>query len=78
MEHLSNDQKDCTNQHKNIHKQCNKTRSPGTNIMKSQWKLRQRHDLNLPMEGKLLYIEQITASDEKIKPKGQDCENHSQ
>ena len=50
MEHLSNDHKDHPNQHKNIQK----TGHPIVNLMESQWKLRQQHDQNFPMEAKLL------------------------
>ena len=52
MEHLSNE--DHPNQHKNSHKQCNETGHPVMNMMESQWKLRQQHDQNFPMEGKPL------------------------
>ena len=54
MEHISNDQKDHLNQHKNSHKQCDETGHPVVNMMKSQWKLKQQHDQNLPMGGKPL------------------------
>ena len=54
MEHLSNDHEDCPNQHENSHKQCNETGHPIVNMMESQWKLRQQHDQNFPMEGKPL------------------------
>ena len=52
MEHLSNDHKDCPNQHKISHKLCDEMEHPIVNLMESQWKLRQQHDLNFPMEGK--------------------------
>ena len=42
------------NQHKNSRKQSNKMRHPVVNMMESQWKLRQQHDQNFPMEGKPL------------------------
>ena len=54
MEHLSNDHEDHPNQHKNSHKLCNEVRHPIVNLMESQWKLRQQHDQNFPMEGKPL------------------------
>ena len=54
MEHLSNDHKDCPNQHKNSDKLCNETGHPVVNLMESQWKPRQQHDQNFPMEGKPL------------------------
>ena len=54
MEDLSNDQKDHPNQHKNSHKLCDKMGQPVVNLMESQWKLRQQHNQNFPMEGKPL------------------------
>ena len=54
MEHLSNDQEDLPNQHENSHKLCDETGHPINNLMESKWKLRQEHDQNFPMEGKLL------------------------
>ena len=67
MEHLSNDHEDHPNQHENNHKLCDETGHPIVNLkidgmaierqwklMKSQWKLRQQHDLKFPMEGKPL------------------------
>ena len=54
MEHLSNDHKDHPNQHKNSHKLYDETGHPIVNLMESQWKLRQQHDQNFPMEGKPL------------------------
>ena len=38
--------KDCPNQQKNGHKQCNETGHLIVNMMKSQWKLRQLHGQN--------------------------------
>ena len=52
MEHLSNDHEDHPNQHDNSHKLCDKAGHPVVNFMESEWKLRQQHDQNLPMEGK--------------------------
>ena len=54
MEHLSNDHKDCPNWHKNSHKQCDEMGRHVVNMMKSQWKMKQQHDQNFPMEGKPL------------------------
>ena len=54
MEHLSNDHKDHPNQHKNSHKLCDETGHPVVNMMESQWKPKQQHDQNFPMEGKPL------------------------
>ena len=50
MEHLSNDHKDHPNQHWNSHKLCDESEHPVMNFMESQWKLRQQHGLNFPME----------------------------
>ena len=52
MEHLSNDHKDCVNQHENSHKLCNETGHAVVNLVESQWKLRQQHAQNFPMQGK--------------------------
>ena len=54
MEHLSNDHEDHPNQHENSHKLCNEMGHLIVNLMESQWKLRQQHDQNFPMEGKPL------------------------
>ena len=52
MEHFSNDQEDHFNQHKNSHKLCDETGHLVVNLKESQWKLRQQHDQNFPMEEK--------------------------
>ena len=44
------------------------------NLMESQWKLRQQHDLNFPMEGKPLQNKYYCQKKE-IDLKKQDCEN---
>ena len=54
MDHLSNDHKDHPNQHENSHKLCDETGNPIDNFMESQWKLRQQHDQNFPVEEKPL------------------------
>ena len=54
MEHLSNDHKDHSNHHKNSHKPHNETGHPVLSLLESQWKLRQQHCQNFPMEGKSL------------------------
>ena len=54
MEHLSNDHKDNLNQHEISHKLRDETGYPVLNLIESQWKLRQQHDQNFPMEGKPL------------------------
>ena len=54
MEHLSNDHKDHPKQHENSHKPRDETGYPVLSLLESQWKLRQQHDQNFPMEGKPL------------------------
>ena len=54
MEHLSNDHDDHPKQHENNHKLCNETGHSVLSLLESQWKLKQQHDQNLPMEGKSL------------------------
>ena len=54
MENLSNDLKDHPNQHENSHKLCDEIGHRVVNLMESQWKLRQQHDQNFPMEAKPL------------------------
>ena len=54
MEHLSNDHEDRHNQHKNSHKLRDEMGHLVVNLMESQWKLRQQHDQNFPMEGRPL------------------------
>ena len=54
MEHLSNDDEDHPNQHKNSHKLCDEMGHPVDNLMEGQWKLRQQDDQNFLMEGKPL------------------------
>ena len=56
------------NQHENSHKLCNETGHSIVNMMESQWKLRQQHDQNFPIEGKVM-VEQILASEEINKSK---------
>ena len=51
MEHLSNDHKDCPNEHKDSHKLRNETEHLILSFTESQWKLRQQHDQNFTMEG---------------------------
>ena len=52
MEHLSTNHEDHGNQHENSHKQRSETGHPVLSLLESQWKLRQQHDHNLPMDGK--------------------------
>ena len=54
MEHLSNDHEDRPNQHETSHKLCDETRHPAVNLMESQWKLKQQHNQNFPIEGRPL------------------------
>ena len=54
MEHLSNGDEDRSNQPKNSHKLCDETGHLVGSLIKSQWKLRQQHNQNFPMEGKAL------------------------
>ena len=54
MEHLSNDHKDHPSKHEKSHNLCDEMEHPIVNVMESQWKLRQQHDQNFPMEGKPL------------------------
>ena len=54
MEHLSSDHNDGPNQHENSHEQCDEMAHPIVIMMESQWKLRQQHGQNFPMEGKPL------------------------
>ena len=73
MEHFSNDHKVHPNQHENSHKLRDETVHPVLSLLQSQWKLRQQHDQNVPMERKLLQnkavVEQILASEERKKSK---------
>ena len=51
MERLLNGLQDCPNQHENSHKLYDETGNPVLSLTKSQWKLRQQLDQNVPMEG---------------------------
>ena len=52
MKHFSNDPEDSPNQHENSHKLREETGHLILSLKESQWKLRQPHDQNFPMEGK--------------------------
>ena len=54
MEHLSNDYELHPNHHKKNRKLCNEIGHTLLAFAESQWKLRQQHDKNFPMEGKSL------------------------
>ena len=41
---------------------------PVLSLTENRWKMRQPHDQNFPMEGKV-FVEQTLASDERNKPK---------
>ena len=54
MEHLLNDNKEGPIQYKNGYKLRDEMEHLVVNWMESQWKLRQQHDHNFPMDGKPL------------------------
>ena len=76
MENLSNDHKDCPNQHENSHKQCDEMGHPAVNMMESQWKTKQQHRQNFPIKGKPLQ-KKYQRQNNKINQKDQDCQYHS-
>ena len=51
MEH---DHEDRLNQYKNSHKLCDEKGPPFFSLKEIQWKMRQQHDQNFPVEGKPL------------------------
>ena len=53
MEYLSNDHKDHPNQQNSLKLQ-NETGHPILSLMEGQWNLRQEHNQNFPLHGKLL------------------------
>ena len=77
VEHLLCDQEDHSSLYENNKKFCDKKEHYHLSLDESQWKLRQPHDQNFPMEGKALqnkkYIYKI-----EMNRKNQDCENHHQ
>ena len=69
MENLSNDHEDHPNQLKNSHKSCGEKGYPALSLLESQWKLRQQHDQNYPMEKKpFLNIFDFTKEIDKKNP----------
>ena len=54
MKNLSDDHRYCLSQHELTQKLCSKMGSPAFYLTESQWKLRQQHNQNFPMEGKPL------------------------
>ena len=54
MENLSNDHEDHPYQQENSHELCDETGYPVLSLLESQWKLRQQHGQNFPMEGRPL------------------------
>ena len=54
MQHLSNDEEDHPNLHRNSHKLHDKIGPPIWSLMESQWKMRQQHHQNFPMKGRPL------------------------
>ena len=54
MEHVLNDHEDHPTQQKNSRKLSDETEHPVVNLIENQWKLRQQHDQNFPMERKPL------------------------
>ena len=52
MDHVSNYQEDLSAGQ--CHKLCDETGHPVLSLWESQWKLRQQHNQNFPMEGKEL------------------------
>ena len=65
-----------TVQQENSHKLCDQTGHPVVNLMESQWKLRQQHDL-ISQWRESQCRTKILASEER-NPKEQDCDNQSQ
>ena len=54
MEHHLDDLEDHPNQQENSRNLFSETDHPLLSLTESQWKLRQQHDQNFPMEGKPL------------------------
>ena len=73
---LKYDHKDHPNQHENSHKLCDEMRHLIVKLMENQWKVRQQHDQNSPLQGKPLQNKCLHHKKE-INPKEQDYDNHS-
>ena len=52
MEHVLHDHEDHPNEHNNCHKLCDEIWHPLLSLKESQWKWRQQHDQNFPVERK--------------------------
>ena len=77
MKHFTNDHKDWKNQLKNGHNLCDKTGHPILSFTESQWKVRQQHDQNFPMEEKPVW-NQYQRQNKYITSKEKDFESQSQ
>ena len=55
LEHLSNDHRDHANQQENSHRLCSEMRHSLLSLKKSQWRQRQQHDQDFPIEEKPLW-----------------------
>ena len=76
MKHLSNDHEDHPSQHENNHKLCIETGDPVETMMESQWKLRQQHNQNFPMQEKV-WQNKYQRQKKERNPEKQDYENHN-
>ena len=75
MEHLSNGHKECSNQHKNSHKLCNKMGHRIVNLMENQWKL--KHNMIRSSQWRESHCRTNTSIGRKKNPEVQDYDNHS-
>ena len=77
MEHVLNYHEDHPNEHNNCHKLCDETWHRLLSLKESQWKWRQQHDQNFPMERKP-FLKKYEYQQEEINLIEQDHESHSQ